>query len=142
MGDFIGGGGGGGAPGSASPLYKGSFATILALTTAFPTGQAGWFAYVGPDKYEWNAATTAWEAPLLQLTVEPNEVIGPGKYANAAGRQWLNDTAGNLTAPAILISANMLAAGFSDVTEGGLPFFQMVDGSDTLVDSTLTLSER
>jgi hypothetical protein len=110
------GGGGGGAPGASSANYKGSFATLGALNTAFSTGQTGWFSYVGPDKYEWNPSKSAWESPLLQLTADPGETIAPGEYASGAGRQWFNDTAAGLVVPAIVTSANMIAAGFADVT--------------------------
>jgi hypothetical protein len=137
------GGGGGGAPGSSSTDYKGPFATLAALNSAFPVGQTGWFAYVGPDKYDWNPAKTAWESPLLQLTTDPGETIGPGEYASGAGRQWLNDTAANLTVPAIVTSPNMEAAGFTDVTVGSLlPVFALADAGDTLTDGLSPLMER
>lgn len=58
---------GGGAPGSSATGYKGQFATIAALNTAFPVGQPGWFAYVGPDEVRWNPVTLAWE-PLQTAT--------------------------------------------------------------------------
>jgi hypothetical protein len=34
---------------------------VAALTTAFPVGQVGWFAYVGPRLFQWNPVTSNWE---------------------------------------------------------------------------------
>jgi hypothetical protein len=139
----FGGGGGGGAPGAGSALYKGAFPTLAGLNTAFPSGSVGWFAYVGADKYEWNPATLAWESPLLQLTADPGETIAPGVYVNGAGKQWLNDTAANLTVPAVVTSANMIAAGFTDVTgTTTVPLYNLIDPTDVLMDGTDFLIER
>jgi hypothetical protein len=55
----IGGNVGGGAPGNA--LSKGQFPNLAALQVAFPIGQDGWTAWIGPRLYQWNPVTLNWE---------------------------------------------------------------------------------
>lgn len=50
---------------SLNVLYKGSFTTLLALTTAYPVGEAGWEAIVDEagsiaKKYLWDATDDTW----------------------------------------------------------------------------------
>ena len=50
---------------SLNVLYKGSFTTLLALTTAYPVGEAGWEAIVDEagsiaQKYLWDASDDVW----------------------------------------------------------------------------------
>jgi hypothetical protein len=77
-------------------------------------------------------------ASLQELTVEPSEVFAPGLSASAAGRQWVNDSAANITAPAVLTSANMIAAGFTDVTGSSEKWADLVTVADEPARLALT----
>lgn len=39
---------------------KGWYETLLALQTAYPVGETGWYAMVGSTNYYWNSTTSAW----------------------------------------------------------------------------------
>ena len=73
---IIGGGSGGG---SANTNYKGWFTTQLALTTAYPVGQNGWYAIVGSTDtvWTWDSDTTAWKNTNVgSLVTSVNTQIG------------------------------------------------------------------
>jgi hypothetical protein len=68
-----------GSGGSANTNYKGWYATQLALTTAYPVGQNGWYAIVGSTDtvWTWDSDATAWKNTNVgSLVTSVNTQIG------------------------------------------------------------------
>ena len=64
---------------------------------------------------------TGARSQIAQLLATPGTTpdIQPNAGISADGRQWQNQAAGSIAVPSPVTAANMLAAGFTDVTQGG-----------------------
>jgi hypothetical protein len=94
--------------------YKGWFATSAALTTAYPTGQDGWYAIVGATDtvWVWDSTTVAWkDSGLGSLVTSVNTKVG-AVVLNAGDVGA--DVAG--AAAAVLSTSAQKASNLSDLT--------------------------
>ncbi len=80
---------------------KGYFATPTALTTAYPTGEAGWFAVVGSTDtiWIWDTATSAW---VNSNASNSGDVVGPSSSTDNALVRY-NLTTGKLIKNSVAI---------------------------------------
>jgi hypothetical protein len=113
---------GGGAPGNSGT--KGQFQTLAALQLAFPAGQDGWSAWVGPRLYRWNPVSAVWEDSGItetSLTLETLDAVSAGQplYVTAAGKFRLAqaDAAGTAEVMGLARAAAAANVGVTITTE-------------------------
>ena len=92
---------GGGTSGPGTTNFKGHYPTLIALQTAFPTGQDGDWGIIGTSDtiYVWDSDTTSWTQATdpTQVIDDLNSNSGSAALSANQGRVLFQDTFGGLS---------------------------------------------